>query len=97
MFLKRIRTEVAGIYKDIEWSRKRYSKKLKLLAALCGIEENLTSYISRHSFATKAKNLGVPIATISDMLGHKNVKTTEVYLDTLPSDILDEFHELIIK
>jgi integrase len=91
------REGIEGAYKDVEWARRRYNKKLKLIAEKCGIEENLTSYVSRHSFATRAKNLGVPIATISDMLGHENVKTTEVYLDTLPSDILDDFHEQIIK
>lgn len=91
------RTEIDGAYKDVEWARRRYNKKLKLIAEKVGIEESLTSYVSRHSFATRAKNLGVPIATISDMLGHENVKTTEVYLDTLPSDILDEFHEQVIR
>ncbi len=84
-------------YKDIEWARKRYNKKLKKLATLCGIEENLTSYVSRHSFASRAKNLGIPIASISDMLGHGDSKTTEIYLDSLPSDIMDDFHEQIIR
>jgi site-specific recombinase XerD len=70
---------------------------LKKIATLCEISENLTSYVSRHSFATRAKNLGVPIATISDMLGHADTKTTEIYLDSLQSDLMDEFHEKVIK
>jgi integrase/recombinase XerD len=84
-------------YNEVEGARKRYNKKLKKIAELCGIEENLTSYVSRHSFATRAKNLGVPIATISDMLGHADTKTTEIYLDSLQSDIMDEAHEKIIR
>ena len=84
-------------YKDIAWARKRYNKCLKDIAKLCGIAENLTSYVSRHSFATQAKNLGIPIASISDMMGHESIKTTQVYLDTLPSDLLDEYHAQIIK
>ena len=84
-------------YKDVEWARKQYNKTLKEIAELCGIEENLTSYVSRHSFATRAKNLGVPIATISDMLGHADTKTTEIYLDSLQSDLMDEAHEKIIR
>jgi site-specific recombinase XerD len=84
-------------YKDVQWARKRFNKKLKDLAVLCKIPEHITSYVSRHSFATRAKNLGIPIASISDMLGHENIKTTEVYLDTLPSDILDKYHSQIIK
>jgi site-specific recombinase XerD len=84
-------------YVEIQDARKRFNKKLKKLADLCEIQENLTSYVSRHSFATRAKNLGVPIASISDMLGHSSTSTTEVYLDTLPSDIIDDFHEKIIR
>jgi len=91
------RTTPLEKYKDIQWARKRFNKKLKKIADKCDIEENLTSYVSRHSFATRAKNLGIPIASISDMLGHENVKTTQVYLDTLPSDQLDDFHAQVIK
>lgn len=91
------RTEPIEQYKDVEWSRKCFNKKLKLIATECKIDENLTSYVSRHSFATRAKNLGVPIATISDMLGHADTKTTEVYLDSLQSDLMDEAHEKIIR
>lgn len=91
------RIDLQEQYKDVEWARKRYNKKLKEIALLCSIEENLTSYVSRHSFATRAKNLGVPIATISDMLGHSDTKTTEIYLDSLQSDLMDEAHEKIIR
>lgn len=84
-------------YKDIEWARKRYNMKLKDLATLCSIEEKLTSYVSRHSFATRAKNLGIPITTISDMLGHESTKTTEIYMSSLPDDIMDDAHEKIIN
>jgi site-specific recombinase XerD len=91
------RTDLQEQYKDIQWARQRFNLKLKKLATLCKISENVTSYVSRHSFATRAKNLGIPIASISDMLGHENIKTTEVYLDTLPSDMLDDFHARVIK
>lgn len=84
-------------YKDIEWARSRYNKKLKDIAKLCKIEENLTSYVGRHSFATIAKGLKIPIANISDMLGHESIKTTEIYLDSLPSDIMDSYHEQIVN
>lgn len=85
------------IYRDVEWARNRFNKKLKDIATLCGITENMTSYVGRHSFANQAKNLGIPIANISDMLGHDDIKTTQIYLDTLPSSILDDFQELVIN
>lgn len=81
--------------KDIRWARKRYNKKLNVLADLCGIDSNLTSYVSRHSFATQAMIQQVPLNAISTMLGHSSLKTTEVYLKSLPSDILDNYNSLV--
>lgn len=83
-------------YRDIEWARKRYNKKLKDLAAMCGIEGNLTSYVSRHSFATQAMLQQVPLNAISAMLGHSSLKTTQVYLKSLPNNVLDDYNELIL-
>ena len=91
------RDDPEGVYKDIEWARHRYNKKLTKLAEACGIDENLTSYVSRHSFATRAKNLGIPVATISDMLGHESTRTTEIYMASLPDDVMDDAHALIIR
>lgn len=89
--------DIAQQYQEVASARNAFNIGLKGIAGLCEIQEHLTSYVSRHSFATRAKNLGVPIATISEMLGHDNIKTTEVYLDSLPSDIMDEAHEKIIR
>lgn len=83
-------------YKDIEWARSRYNKKLRKIAELCGIEKNLTSYVARHSFATLGKNKGIPLSAISEMLGHTSLKTTQVYLDSLPSDVIDKYHKEIL-
>jgi integrase/recombinase XerD len=82
--------------KDVQWARKRYNKKLKTLATMCGIESNLTSYVSRHSFATQALLNEVPLAAISTMLGHSSLKTTEIYLKSLPTNILDDYNERIL-
>ncbi|WP_080054397.1 site-specific integrase [Spirosoma aerolatum] len=82
--------------KDIQWARKRYNKKLKILASLCGIDSNLTSYVSRHSFATQAMLHDIPLTAISTMLGHSSVKTTEIYLKGLPVNILDNYNERIL-
>lgn len=82
--------------KDIQWARKRYNKKLKALATLCMIKKNLTSYVSRHSFATQAMLQEVPINAISTMLGHSSLKTTEIYLKSLPSNILDNYNSRIL-
>jgi integrase/recombinase XerD len=84
-------------YNQVLDARKRFNKKLKEIAKLCGIQENLTSYVSRHSFATRANNLGIPVGVISGMLGHTDAKTTQIYLDSLPTDMMDEFHKKILE
>lgn len=83
--------------KDIKWARKRYNSRLKDLAELCEIQTNLTSYVSRHSFATQAMLLEVPVKAISTMLGHSSLKTTETYLQSLPSNLMDDYNERIIN
>jgi integrase len=82
---------------DIKWARKRYNNRLGDLAALCGIETKLTSYVSRHSFATQAMLMEVPVKAISTMLGHSSLKTTETYLQSLPSNILDDYNERVMS
>lgn len=91
------REELALQDMDIQWSRKCYNKRLKTIAELCGIEQNLTAYVSRHSFATQAMLQEVPLNAISAMLGHSSLKTTEVYLKSLPNNILDDYNERIMQ
>lgn len=53
---------------------------LKRLGKKCGITKPLSWHCARHSFATSVcLSNGVPIETVSSMLGHKNIKTTQVY------------------
>ena len=55
-------------------------RSLKRLGKKCGITKPLSWHCSRHSFATSVcLSNGVPIETVSSMLGHKNIKTTQVY------------------
>lgn len=85
------------IDKDIKWARKRYNKKLKTIAEMCGIETNLTSYVSRHSFATHARLENIPVDAISAMLGHSSIKTTQIYLASLPNHTLDDYNAQVIE
>jgi len=83
--------------RDIQWARNTYNENLQTIADLCGIEQKLTSYVSRHSFATNAMLSNVPVNAISAMLGHSSLKTTEIYLKSLPSNILDEYNSAILN
>lgn len=91
------RNGLADQYKDIQWAQNRYNKKLKKLADLAGIEEHLTSYVSRHSFASLANNKEIPLTAISSMLGHQNIKTTQTYLAELSQDKIDGYNADILK
>ncbi len=91
------RKNVVGQYKDIEWARKRFNRNLKKLAEKAEIEENLTSYVTRHSFASGADDMGIPVTAISKMLGHKRISTTQVYLASLRNRKMDEYQDEILS
>lgn len=61
----------------------RYNKSLKKLARYAGIDEHLTSYVARHSWASIASQEGISIATISKGMGHESEKTTRIYISQL--------------
>ena len=73
------------------------NKKLKILSNLAKIEEPITTYTARHSWATIAKRAGIPTAVISEGLGHETEETTQIYLDSFENDVLDDANELITK
>ena len=76
---------------------RRYNRTLKEIGQLCGVEAPLTSYVSRHSYATIAKHKGVPTAIISEALGHISEEVTQIYLDSFHKDVLDRYHQQIIE
>ncbi|WP_373195229.1 tyrosine-type recombinase/integrase [Phocaeicola vulgatus] len=54
-------------------------------------------YISRHTWATIAKSKNVPVNVISDALGHDSVTTTQIYLASIDSSIIDNANELVVS
>jgi site-specific recombinase XerD len=61
-------------------SNQKMNAYLKEIGDLCGISKNLTFHLARHTFATTTTLAkGVPIGTVSKMLGHTNIKTTQIY------------------
>jgi integrase/recombinase XerC len=55
------------------------NKKLKILLKMAGINKDLSFHCGRHSFATIGISLGMPIEVISKLLGHKEIRTTQIY------------------
>ena len=71
------------------------NRKLKILAQKAKIFKNLTFHIARHSFATTITlNNDVPLVTVSKMLGHSNVKTTQIYAKVLQRKVSSDMEIL---
>lgn len=60
-----------------------YNKRLCRLSALLGLDEPLTSYVSRHTWASLARQCGASDTVISEAMGHSNVGVTTIYLASL--------------
>jgi len=76
-------------------SNQKMNAYLKEIADLCGINKNLTYHIARHTFATTVTlSNGVPIETVSKMLGHRNLKTTQHYAKVLDKKISEDMQKV---
>lgn len=79
-------------------SNAKLNNYLKELADLCGINKHLTFHIARHTFATTVTlNNGVPIETVSKMLGHKSIKITQIYAKILDKKVSEDMGMLRSK
>lgn len=71
-------------------------RHMKALAALAGIKDNLCYHQARHSFASLITlEAGVPIETISRMLGHSDISTTQVYARVSPKKLFEDMDKFI--
>lgn len=75
-------------------SNQQYNLRLKVVAQLSSIKKNLTTHVARHTFATWVLSKGVEIETVSKMLAHSNISTTQVYAKVLQKSVDDAFDKL---
>tara|TARA_R110002051_G_scaffold136809_1_gene209371 strand:+ start:294 stop:1562 length:1269 start_codon:yes stop_codon:yes gene_type:complete len=79
-------------------SNQKMNAYLKEIAGVCEIEKDLTFHIARHTFATTVTlTNGVPIESVSKMLGHKNLRTTQHYAKILDKKVSEDMKVLIEK
>nr|WP_294894740.1 site-specific integrase [uncultured Pedobacter sp.] len=76
---------------------KTNNKYMKRIGVTLGFDLKLTSYSARHSFATVLKRSGAPIEFISESLGHKDLRTTESYLDSFEDDVKESFQKQLLN
>ncbi len=94
--------EIIEKYKDLPngkilptLSNQKMNAYLKEVGDLCGISKNLTFHLARHTFATTITlTNGVSIETVSAMLGHKSIKTTQIYSKVVEQKVSNDMAEL---
>lgn len=71
---------------------------LKEIAEACGLKKNLTFHMARHTFATTVTlSNGVPIETVSKLLGHSKIASTQIYARVVERKVSDDMAALKIK
>lgn len=73
-----------------------YNRKLKALTSQTKENMCLTSYVSRHSWATAARNSRVGMSIISEGLGHTSERTTRIYLGSFDSRLIDNANKRLV-
>lgn len=89
--------EPAQAYDQYQAAINNYNRMLCKLSKMLPDECRLTSYTSRHSWATAARNHNVPISVISAGLGHVSEYTTQIYLTMLENSVIDAANRSIIS
>ena len=75
-----------GVPGNYDSALRLYNKRLKRLSGMMQLAEPLTSYVSRHTWASLARSYGISDTIISEAMGHTDVKTTTIYLAALDSN-----------
>ncbi|MFV0538824.1 MAG: site-specific integrase, partial [Dysgonomonas sp.] len=79
-------------------SNQKMNEFLKEIAAICNIKKNLSTHLARHSFATTiALANGVPLESVSKMLGHRSIKTTQIYAKVLDTKVSNDMANLGLR
>ena len=73
------------------------NRKLKIIGKMVNLQLPLTMYTARHSWANAAKNKNIPISVISEAMGHDSESTTQIYLSSLDTSIVDRANNIIIR
>ena len=92
-----IRDFDAGPRRQYQNAMSRVNRHLKLIGQELGMHQPLTMYCARHSWASIARNEGIPLAVISEGMGHDSEKTTQIYLSSLNTEVVDNANRKILN
>ena len=71
--------------------------RLKELSTMLKLQRPLTMYVARHSWASAAKAKNVPLSVISEGMGHDSEATTQIYLASLETSVVDKANKMILE
>ena len=75
----------------------KVNRHLKGIGNELGLQHPLTMYCARHSWASIARDEGIPLSVISEGMGHDSEKTTRIYLASIKSEVIDRANRKILK
>lgn len=84
-------------YRSYQSQLRKFNLSLSSLATEVGIQEKITSYTARHSWATIAFHLKVPVGLISNAMGHSSIMVTETYLKPFDEEEIQKVNRMIIS
>ena len=101
-FVSMLLPPVVAILKKYNWkipvvNNADYNRDLKIIGQAANIDTRLHSHLARHTFATWMLSEGVPIESLSKMLGHTNITQTQRYAKVLAENIMSEFDKIYKK
>ena len=89
--------DCATCYRQYNTALRRYNLRLRQLSELLGLGYTISSYTSRHSWATTARNQNVPLSVISAGMGHTSERTTQIYLTSLENSLIDSANRGLLE
>lgn len=87
-------TNERSVYRNMGYN---INHNLKRIAGMVGVTIPLTLYVARHSWASAAKTKGIPLSVISEGMGHDSEATTQIYLASLDTTLIDQANSLILS
>lgn len=92
--IKNTRQDERSQYKNVSCL---INRNLKIIGNRLGLSIPLTMYVARHSWASIAKSKNIPVTVISEGMGHDSEQTTQIYLASLDTSIVDRANNMILK
>lgn len=88
--------DIATAYAQYRVQMAYHNRLLKRLSRMLGMQQNLSFYTARHSWATLARDSNVPVSVISAGMGHTSERTTRIYLASLENSLIDNANKGIL-